>query len=209
MSRCLCVALLVVMSSAHAGDSVLLPRDTPVAGKTQEQWSREWWQWAASFDRNASPVADETGALCASGQSGKVWFLAGTYGTGRTIRTCTVPRGKYLFFPLVNYVVSSRVDAPDACERLAFTAARATDGVAKLVLDVDGHRYDGLVQHRLPTSECFDLGARSAVAASAHPTAADGYYVMLKPLPPGRHEINFGGILPTLLQAVTYTLIVE
>ena len=38
-------------------------------------------------------------------QSGPVWFLADTYGTKRTIRTCTVPRGKHLFFPLINYVV--------------------------------------------------------------------------------------------------------
>jgi len=28
-------------------------------------------------------------------------------------------------------------------------------------------------------------------------------------LPPGKHTINFGGILPSMLQAVAYTLIVE
>ncbi|HUQ51517.1 MAG TPA: hypothetical protein VM692_04800 [Gammaproteobacteria bacterium] len=39
--------------------------------------------------------------------------------------------------------------------------------------------------------------------------AANGYYVMLRPLPPGKHTINFGGALPTNVQLVTYTLIVE
>ena len=32
---------------------------------------------------------------------------------------------------------------------------------------------------------------------------------MLRPLAPGRHTLNFGGVLPSMLQAVTYTLIVE
>ncbi len=32
---------------------------------------------------------------------------------------------------------------------------------------------------------------------------------MLRPLPPGHHVINFGGALPGMLQAVTYTLDVE
>ncbi len=32
---------------------------------------------------------------------------------------------------------------------------------------------------------------------------------MLKPLPPGTHVLNFGGALPGMLQAVTYTLIVD
>ena len=39
--------------------------------------------------------------------------------------------------------------------------------------------------------------------------AADGYHVMLPPLPVGEHRLNFGGILPSMSQAVTYRLIVR
>jgi hypothetical protein len=208
VNRCLCVALLLVVSSALAEKPYLLPPDERVAGKTQEEWSNEWWQWAGSFERTASPVADQTGAKCSNGQQGDVWFLAGTYDTGRTIRTCTVPRGKYLFFPLVNYVVMARLPSA-TCEGMARAAARNTDGVQRLVLEIDGHRYGDLLQHRLVPRECFDLGARASPPVRMYPTASNGYYVMLRPLPPGKHEINFGGILPTLVQAVTYTLIVE
>lgn len=35
------------------------------------------------------------------------------------------------------------------------------------------------------------------------------YYVMLRPLSRGTHTLNFGGILPGMSQAVTYTLHVE
>lgn len=52
------------------------------------------------------------------------------------------------------------------------------------------------------------MGRRDG-APPAYPSAANGYYVMVNPLPPGKHEINFGGILPDMAQAVTYTLIVE
>jgi hypothetical protein len=32
---------------------------------------------------------------------------------------------------------------------------------------------------------------------------------MLRLLPPGTHTLNFGGVLPSMIQAVTYTLVVE
>jgi hypothetical protein len=41
------------------------------------------------------------------------------------------------------------------------------------------------------------------------PSAANGYYVMLKPLSRGTHTLNFGGILGDMSQAITYTLHVE
>ena len=138
-----------------------------------------------------------------------MWFLAGTYDTGRTIRTCRVPRGKYLFFPLVNYMVMPRENALATCEDMERKAARITDRVQKLVLEIDGRLYDDLLAHRLPTHECFDLGARATPPQRVYPVAGNGYYVMLRPLSPGEHTINFGGILPSMLQAVTYTLIVE
>ena len=40
-------------------------------------------------------------------------------------------------------------------------------------------------------------------------TRLRGKRLKLKPLSPGRHELNFCGILPEMAQAVTYTLIVE
>jgi hypothetical protein len=200
--------LLLIGASALAQESYLLPPDARVSGRSQEEWSAVWWQWAATFARYESPVADETGERCAAHQYGDVWFLAGTYGTNRTIRTCTVPRGKHLFFPLINYVVMpSR--APVSCKGLTETAARMTDDVGSLVLRVDGERYGDLERHRQVTRDCFDFGALNTPPVRMFPTAGNGYYAMLRPLPPGRHVVEFGGILPTMVQAITYTLLVE
>jgi hypothetical protein len=179
----------------------------PVAGMTQAEWSRAWWQWAGSFDMRDSPVGDRTGERCASRQQGDVWFLAGTYGTARTIRRCVVPRGKFLFFPLINYVVMPRGEGAD-CSRFVRDAARVTDDASLLIVDIDGRRLDRLAEYRQVT-DCFDVGTRATPPVHIYPSAANGYYVMLKPLPVGTHELNFGGVLPSMSQAVTYTLVVE
>ena len=203
------VLLLLISATGRTADSYLLAPTESVAGKTQEAWSREWWQWAGSFDRSVSPVADRTGAACGSKQAGPVWFLAGTYGTRRTIRTCKVPRGKHLFFPLINYVVMPRYEDSLSCEAAMRTAAEMTDEVSNLVLDIDGSLHLALDKHRQATRACFNLAEKAEPRYEIFPTAANGYYVMLRPLPRGTHTLNVGGILPGMSQAVTYTLIVE
>lgn len=195
-------------ASAPAASPVLGP-DEQVGWVTQGEWSRRWWEWALSFSNDISPVADRTGAQCGNRQAGDVFFLAGTYGTARTVRTCRVPADKYLFFPLINYVVKQAPGWNPSCADVTALAGRMTDGVAMLVLEVDGVRYAGLERHRQLSPECFNAYARYPGGARAFPAASNGYYVMLKPLARGRHTINFGGALPDMSQAVSYTLIVE
>jgi hypothetical protein len=198
---CLCLI-------AHSEPDPTVPPTQPVAGQTQAEWSRNWWQWAASFDQAESPITDQTGELCYARQSGPVWFLAGTYGTHRTVRLCKVPKGKHLFFPLINYVVTRPLDREVSCKSVMRDAARLTDGASSLVLEIDGKRIENLQAYRQPT-KCFNIAELSAPKQFVFPSAANGYYVMLKPLEPGTHVINFGGALPSMLQAVTYTVTVE
>ena len=136
-----------------------------------------------------------------------MWFLAGTYGTARVIRTCTIPAGKYLYFPLLNYVVSPSSTGSLSCDEAKDSAREMTDGVSSLVLELDGKRIPNLESHRQATGECFDLAARAGGGVS--PSAGNGFYVMLRPLSRGTHTLEFGGVLPSISQAVTYTLKVE
>ncbi len=200
---------LVAATAAHAQSGLVVAPNESVGGMRQTEWSRLWWQWAASFQGKESPVADRTGELCGSKQSGPVWFLAGTYETRRTVRICTVPKDKYLFFPLINYVVMPPLNGSTTCSSVTKNAALMTDNPAALILEIDGKRIGGLSAHRLATTQCFDMGVRAREKVRVFPSAANGYYVMLRPLSPGKHELNFGGALPDMLQAVTYTLQVE
>jgi hypothetical protein len=76
--------------------------------------SAQWWQWVFAQPAvdvngtNTNPVLDATGAYAAAGQANgigpgnKFFFLTGTYGSD-VVRTVTVPKGKALFFPVINY----------------------------------------------------------------------------------------------------------
>jgi hypothetical protein len=195
-------------SASVAQNEIAVPPAEAVASISQSNWSKAWWQWAGSFDRQDSPVADRTGSNCRLKQKGPVWFLAGTYGTARTIRNCTIPRGKFIFFPLINYVVMP-TSTEGNCASFTRTAKSITDHPSYLVLDVDGHRIENLSRYRQATVECFDMGALAEPKYRVFPSAANGYYIMLRPLAPGKHVLNFGGVLRDMSQAVTYTLLVE
>lgn len=197
------------ISGSYGQPSGLIPHDEPVAGASQEEWARRWWQWAWSFDDTESPVADRTGRFCGARQVGEVWYLAGTYGTQRTIRTCRVPAGKVIFFPLINYVVHPARGAREDCSALMSRAAAITDQPSALVLELDGKKFAALSLHRQVSRGCFNLNAAVAAPESPLLAAANGYYVALRPLAAGTHTLNFGGILPTMSQAVTYTLVAE
>ena len=203
------LALMVVHGPVSAADDELVPPNELITQRSQLEWSVLWWKWAASFQREDSPVADRSGVHCASKQGASVWFLAGTYGTKRTVRSCTVPEGKYLFIPLINYIVTPSRNSSVRCLGVTAEAARMTDPVSALILEVDGKRFDGLERHRQATVDCFDLGDYNTIASTSGPAASNGYFVMLRPLPRGKHVINFGGALPSMLQAVTYNLTVE
>lgn len=201
MRLTLTLAASLLLAAARPASAQLVPPSRAIAGVTQEEWSKRWWRWALSFDDEDSPVADPDGRLCASGQSGPVWFLAGTYETRRTVRSCRIPAGKTLFFPLINTLAFPPDDEREACASLMLRAETQTEAPAALVLEFNGRRFDGLAEHRQATRGCFLVAPDDDA-----PAAANGYYVALGPLKRGRYTLNFGGILPNLSQAVTYTL---
>lgn len=197
------LALLLASASAVAQPDMLVPARESVAGVAQVDWTIRWWQWAFSFERARSPIADRTGELCGSRQSGPVWFLAGTYGTSRTERTCTVPPGKHLLFPLINYVTFRGEDTQESCMSMAVRADALTSQPSMLILEIDGKRYYELAPHRMAT-RCFSL-----VPGQPADAVSNGYWVAIRPLPKGKHVLNFGGVLPGMVQAVTYQLTVQ
>jgi hypothetical protein len=183
-------------AAAAADAGAVVPLGTLVEGKSQLDWSRAWWEWAASFEPDTSPVYDRTGARCNAGQNGPVWFLAGTFGSARTDRTCTVPAGRFLFFPLVNSIA---VDVYGiGCPYVLHKVTKTMNEPVSLFAEVDGRKIPGVQAHRLKSDGCFQAGGQMA--------ASDGYYVMLRPLPPGRHVLKFGGEVELTSQLVSYTL---
>jgi hypothetical protein len=180
-----------------------------VAGKPQGDWTLAWWQWMATFGAEANPANDPSGDLCAKGQSGPVWFLAGSTGERRSLRRCHIPKGKYLFLPLIQSVVAPLEAGTSACSELMLRAAKITREASALVTDIDGLRIEQLDRYRQATPSCFNPGAHAPKGSFGATAASNGYYVMLYPLPKGRHILNFSGALPGTIQSVTYQLTVD
>jgi hypothetical protein len=189
----------------------VLPPHAKALGKSYGEWGDIWWNWAVQFPMATNPQLDQTGEDCARGQSGHIWFLAGVFGGGSATRDCTVPPGRFLFFPIVNTFLA--VEGTEDEERAAVN--EMMDNVSVLECTVDGVPLQDLFRYRVesppggfvltvpPGSLFTELGAPAGDYA---PAVSDGYWLMLSPLPVGRHEIKFHAAGVSTLQEVTYHL---
>jgi len=166
-------------------------------GASMADLSAQWWQWALSSPDETNPVVDATGEHCAVNQDGPVWFLAGAFGGAKVRRTCVVPAGKYLFFPAINMVYFPNPGVTDVtCEMAQAGAALNNDTALDVFVQVDGAFVPDPERFRVRTTQCFDVHARVPKGhgpGSAYPSASDGFWYLLPPLPPGEHRIKFGG----------------
>jgi hypothetical protein len=191
------LAFCLVAGVCRAASPSALKPDFILDGLAGPELSAAWWQWAMSAPEDKSPIEDMSGVNCAVNQSGQVWFLAGGYGSSRISRTCTVPAGKYLFFPLVNMAYWSTGENDGfTCQDAKARAALNNDTALDLFVSIDGVTMEGANRFRYRTEKCFDIFARIPKAMKpydAFPSASDGYWIALPPLPKGKHVLNFGG----------------
>lgn len=209
------------------GLALILSVNTAVAQtESFKQLSAEWWQWALSIPTSVNPVLDGTGDNCMVGQRDSVWFLAGSFLGVPTTRTCAVPEGVDLFFPVINSV---NIDTPNVCgqdanrvpvESLRAFSAAFVDGGTNLSAVLDGRPIRNLHRVRskvfevaLPEDNVFDApcaGAGGVPAGIYSPAVDEGFYVRLNPLKVGGHTLHIHAENPSasFVVDVTYGLIV-
>jgi len=181
-------------------------------------YTAAWWQWAFSMPNADSPMRDVTGKQCALNQSGEVWFIGGAFGGGKVRRTCTIPHGKALFFPVITTIFYARPDTPSRCEDNTADAAINNDHLAYAEATLNGIAIPRMDARRERSPGCFHLfsGERAAAyGSSGYPAAVDGYWLMLRPLPPGDYTLKFraqyhrpGERFGSMAQDVEYQLII-
>lgn len=195
------VLILMVLGPIAAQAQIL-----PV--KPYGELTAKWWQWGVSIPAEQNPITDPTGAFCDVGQSGVVWFLAGTTG-GSATRSCTIPFGKAILFPIITAEWSvSEAEAnggncfiPDVISGTSVTALKAC---AKAQIDhvtfkeavIDGVNVENLDNYRVQ-SPVFRFDAVQdnvfAIPPGTSKSVSNGFWILLPPLPKGQHDIHFHG----------------
>jgi hypothetical protein len=185
------------------------------------EWTAKFWQWLLEQPSDNNPVNDQTGKNCANNQKDpNVWFLLGTAG-GSAERTCTIPAGKAILVSIINVVCSYATDPELKSESELRSCAKADqDKVTSVELTLDGMKFQDLKKNRIQ-SPLFNvtLPKNNIFQGTPGPTKAisDGFWVFLKPLSPGRHELKDSGVLVDFTTTsttnfatdVTYHLIVK
>jgi hypothetical protein len=154
---------------------------------------------------------------------GDTWFLAGDpAGSGEPVeRTCSMPAGSRLFFPVVNYAwvftdPETDTDKQARKETQAFMTGLLSDpGFRKsMVVTVDGKEVHRIVRGK---SHFFDVqlpennvlnSPKDPVPAGTYRAFADGFWVTLPPLSEGEHTIHWEMTSSEFSQDVTYHLTV-
>ena len=173
----------------------VVPRNSTAFGTTYRDLAGAWWQWALAGDASDNPVLDPTGANCAVRQSGKVWVLAGTFG-GTVTRSCPVPAGQALFFPVLNTVWAANPGesaTEDELAALVLNDLQASTAIAS----IDGASVQNIGLY-LAISPAFSLalGENNVLGAPAGiytPAVGGGIQLLLAPLSRGSHTIEFEG----------------
>ena len=209
------IAALSIVEAALAGNPRVQPPQSHAYGKTRSEWVASYWQWLLSIPADSNSLLDETGEFCDVGQSGKVWFLAGVTGSGAVsvTRSCSVPAGKAVFFPIINTLWISTPGDPGVDE-IREIIGRITDHATDLSCEIDGRLVQNIQQYRVASTvfavDLPDNNIFGVAPGEYGPNVDDGFYLLLPPLPVGPHTIHFHGSLPALNSTlnVTYNLTV-
>jgi hypothetical protein len=155
-----------------------------------------------------------------------VWFLAGSFGTDPVVRTCEVPAGKSLFFPLINSFYGAFLNDPPDTRTEEFVRAEAScTEAAEISVSIDRFNVpqptrfftgaSGSLSPRfnvqLPPGHVFGVDESIVPELVLSPSSEQGYYLFVRPLSPGEHVIHWvasGCSSPGFTQDITYRLTV-
>jgi hypothetical protein len=224
-------------NSQGGASSVALDPTQPHYGNSDSEWGALWWKWVYQLPQSLNdagmpacfiPFQDPTGANCGDGQSGDVFFLAGTSG-GTVVRDkCVVPSGKAILFPIFNFAsdnggVPTAMQMSDTGLQSLVKSAMAGVQVSSLSAEFDGTSIPNLASYATqitqfsytlpPEPNIYTCQGEPGVTGVVDPSYAAGYYVMLAPPSTGAHTLHFAGTSnasnPPVMVDVTYHLTIQ
>ncbi|WP_266172155.1 hypothetical protein [Dyella subtropica] len=190
----------------HDANPMLYSRHSRPFDKSIYGWADRSVQWVYAQPLDKNPFLDPTGANCAVGQEGPVWFLApiASMMAGNFTRACTIPRDKAIF--LMIGFVSDTYPCPDpnfgpkpGQSLYDFLVADSKTYMMMTSLDVtlDGRPVRDALDYHYISENVFSVKGDpslqstfdSCITGSWQPDLTNGYFMMFRPLSPGMHTI--------------------
>jgi hypothetical protein len=170
-------------------------------GENLADLAARWSRWLTSIPAGVQPMGDDdSGANCGINQDGPVWFLAAPLVPNYATQ-CTVPAGKAIAMPVFSYL--NDYPCPDTSFQpppgqgletfLGEFAAMLTDATSLKAASLNGRS----LPVRRVASRLFGFTAAaslqafdSCITGSPQLGLIDGWWVLIDPLPPGRHVLT-------------------
>jgi len=211
-SLLLSLAVLAMPATAAAqptpGAPSILPPEGRHYGRTYGEWGAAFWQWLGP-----QLAADEANCGGPSPTPG-VWFGGGGPVGGEPITlACTVPADTALFFPVLTAECSEAEGNGTTEAELRACAIELVDAITDAAVTIDGAAVQVIPRYRAQSPLfTFTLPQDDLFGAPPGPTRAiaDGYWIMLAPLSPGKHTVSFHAVIsPPDAEPISTTVTVE
>jgi hypothetical protein len=219
-------------SKSDAREPHIAPIQSHPHGQTYGEWAADYWQVALETPASVNPITDPTGEHCDQGDMEDVWFLFGSLAPATIERSCEIPVGTALFFPVVTVFYGAFLNDPPGQRTEEFIRGQVDcveDAASSLRFEFNGAPVQGLDQFfkdsgsfydvQLPEDNIFGLTEAQIPELLLSPSADAGFYLFLRPLPPGDYDLHWeastdecfnpdGSPLP-VEQNVTYHLTIK
>jgi hypothetical protein len=164
------------------------------------EWGARWWQWA--FD-HPEVFGDTTGEFAYLGNVGGAVFFAPGSGGDPVRAAVHVPGGQYVLLPVATYLWTFFDPCADVRCAREIINRNFIDGIIEVSASVNGRRVPNMAAHVVRVAKRDPL----VFKVDAGPIQPDGYggimdavqggyWLMLEPLPPGRHQVWFSATVP-------------
>jgi hypothetical protein len=165
-------------------------KDSSPYGIPYADWIKKWWQWNVSVPKAEHPQINPK-VVCATKVSGLVSFLVHTL-QGPSHYSCTIPAKNAIMVPISTGTCTS-IEAHSTNPADLIHCGTVGDQHLTFKATLDGVPLENLENNYAKTN-IFDMTLPNDnfeyLKAGTYPTGGGGYFVFLKPLPAGEHNLK-------------------
>ena len=195
-SGVLVTSQLVNLTYAQDFSSLLYtPSDSPF-GIPYGVWITKYWDWWANVPKTLTPT--EQNYPCYTHDVGDVIFLVDPLKmSGEVTYSCNIPAGKALFFSLVTSEYDTGIEGYEkATDKQLIDAARQDDNSNAFKVILDGKVIPSdAIRNLRGESPFWNItifkGNHYDSPLGVFRAFAEGFYIFLKPLSPGSHQLYY------------------